>query len=248
VSRYLSVLLLGLAAACGSSRDLSVQVQVTGPDSQLTPVADLPVVVLPYDRDSIIAAMEAAAEYPRPHEAELDSLFRAFREVFIPFARVNLRERQLRDTLSALNARLDTLPRNSEEYREIYSAVTALHDSLPPIAERLHALTDSLDRVRRRANPRIDSLRREVDRWEDITFRGYEQATEATAKRTGLTPEQQTTGPRGWATFSLKGGPWWIYVRAWDASDPNAEWYWNVPVSGDTVRLTPENGVRRPRY
>lgn len=222
---------------------------MTDPDSQLTPVADLPVVVLPYDRDSIIDAMEARATSPRPHEAELDSVFRAFRDAFVPFARVTMAERQLRDTLAALNAMLDTLPRNGDAYREIYARVTSLHDSLPPIAERLHALTDTLDRVRRRANPRIDSLRRDVDRWEDTTFRGYEQATEAAAKRAGLTPEQQTTGPRGWATFHhLKGGPWWVYVRAWDATDPNAEWYWNVPVTGDTVRLTPENGVRRPRY
>jgi hypothetical protein len=31
-------------------------------------------------------------------------------------------------------------------------------------------------------------------------------------------------------------------------TDPNAEWYWNVPVQGDSLILSPENGRRRPRY
>jgi hypothetical protein len=43
-------------------------------------------------------------------------------------------------------------------------------------------------------------------------------------------------------------GRWWIYARAWDVQDPNAEWYWNVPVEGDSVVLTPANARRRPRY
>ena len=36
-----------------------------------------------------------------------------------------------------------------------------------------------------------------------------------------------------WAKLTLVPGRWWIYARSWDANDPNAEWYWNVPVDSD---------------
>jgi len=57
-----------------------------------------------------------------------------------------------------------------------------------------------------------------------------------------------TTGSTGWAGLTLPAGRWWIYARAWDTSDPNAEWYWNVPVQEDTVLLSSRTGRRRPRY
>ena len=46
----------------------------------------------------------------------------------------------------------------------------------------------------------------------------------------------------------LRGGPWWIYARSWDPDDPNAEWYWNVPVASDTVRLDRLHRRHGPGY
>lgn len=225
-----------------------MRVTVTGPDSLETPVSELAIIALPYNRDSIIQALESAAAGPRPHVAELDSLFAIFREPFVSYSAASMAERQLEDTLAALGAVLDTLPRNREEYRALYTRYTALHDSLPGVTARREELRERLGQVRSRVNPRIDSLRREVVQWENTTFASYEQETEAAARRSGKTPSQQITDATGWATFQLEGEDWWIYARAWDATDPNAQWYWNVPVTGDTVRLSSENGERRPRY
>ena len=48
--------------------------------------------------------------------------------------------------------------------------------------------------------------------------------------------------------FTLAPGTWWIYARAWDTSDPNSQWYWNVPSNADTILLSSRTGQRRPRY
>ncbi|MGH7656889.1 MAG: hypothetical protein ACREL6_01555, partial [Gemmatimonadales bacterium] len=80
---------------------------VTGPDSLETPVSELAIIALPYNRDSIIQALESAAAGPRPHVAELDSLFAVFREPFVSYSAASRAERQLQDTLAALGAVLD---------------------------------------------------------------------------------------------------------------------------------------------
>jgi hypothetical protein len=61
-------------------------------------------------------------------------------------------------------------------------------------------------------------------------------------------PSTDTTDASGWAHFTLAPGEWWLYARAWDTSDPNSEWYWNVPLQGDTLRLSSRSGRRQPRY
>ena len=50
------------------------------------------------------------------------------------------------------------------------------------------------------------------------------------------------------AFAKLMPGTWWITARAWDAGDPNAAWYWNLKVDGDSLALTPANARRLPRY
>lgn len=55
-------------------------------------------------------------------------------------------------------------------------------------------------------------------------------------------------GADGWAHFTLPAGDWWIYGRSWDATDPNAEWYWNLPVIDDTLLLSSRTGRQRRRY
>ena len=120
------------------------------------------------------------------------------------------------------------------------------------------SLTSAQERERsgpQRARPRArefvargDSLRLRVRQWEDSTYEGYDSIVAGLARRARREPVTDTTGADGWATFTLAPGRWWIYARCWDATDPNAEWYWNVPVTGDTLLLSSRTARRRPRY
>lgn len=225
-----------------------MQVLLPGLDGAPAPAPGVVLIALPYDRDSLIKALESRAATPRPSTALLDSLFARFRESYGALAAADAGVRALSDSQAALAKRLEGLDRKGEAYRQGYAAFTALGRALA-LAEKRR---DSANAVRQSARsafgPAADSARRALKGWEDSTYRDYERTTDRLAREAGVQPVTDTTGKDGHVTLSLKPSRWWIYARSWDATDPNAEWYWNVPVQGDSLTLSPANGRRRPRY
>ncbi len=227
-----------------------MRVFIPGPDGAEAPVAGVGVVALPYDRDSVLRALEARARTPRPTAiaATLDTLFQRFREPFSAFAAASERASRLRDSVSAARAELRSAaaPRRSE----LQARVARQSDSLAAAEQRLARARSALDEARRVLLPRIDSLRTRLRTWEDSTYQGYDSIVQGLAQRSGRQATTDTTGAEGRAHLRIAGGPWWLYARSWDAADPNAEWYWNVPVpsQGDTVKLDGRTGKWRPKY
>jgi hypothetical protein len=158
------------------------------------------------------------------------------------------RTERVRDSLDRLRARLESLPRNTPEYREEYAGFSRLNDSLASAQDRTERARQTLDRARAEFVDRSESLRARIRHWEDSTYRGYDSITRNLAARRRQDPRTDTTGGDGWARFQLPPGDWWIYGRSWDATDPNAEWYWNLPVTGDTLLLSSRTGRQRRRY
>jgi hypothetical protein len=205
-------------------------------------------IALPYDRDSVIAALEARAASPRPSTALLDSLFARFRDAYAAFATAEAELRVLQDSQAAATKRLEGLDRNSPAYREGSTALTAAARSRADAERRLAAAEARKQAARTAFGPSADSVRQALKGWEDSTYRDYERTTEGLARGSGVEPVTDTTGEDGHVTLTLRPSRWWIYARSWDVDDPNAEWYWNVPLTGDSVLLSPANGRRRPRY
>jgi hypothetical protein len=246
----LAVALVAFAGltACERPRDVAVRVSIPGPDSVETPVTGVGLVALPYDRDSVLAALEASAASPRPDTTALDSLFRAFRVPFINYTQTIQRTERLRDTLDQLRARIDSLPRSDPAYRDLYAGFSRLNDSLEAGQKQAERARQELDRARAQFIERSETLRARVRHWEDSTYRGYDSITRNLAARRRQDPRTDTTGGDGWARFHLPPGAWWVYGRSWDATDPNTEWYWNVPASDDTILLSSRTGRQRRRY
>jgi hypothetical protein len=240
------VALAGLTG-CERPRDVAVRVSIPGPDSVETPVTGVGIVALPYNRDSVLAALEARAT-PRPDTTTLDSLFRAFRVPFASYTAAVHRAEELRDSLERLRVALDSMPRNAPEYRGRYTAFSRLDDSLAAARKASERARQELDRARTEFAERGDPLRARVRHWEDSTYRGYDSITRGLAARRRQDPRTDTTGADGWAYFSLPSGDWWIYGRSWDATDPNTEWYWNLAVTEDTMLLSSRTGRQRRRY
>jgi hypothetical protein len=242
-------LLLGLSVvACGRPRDIAVRVSIPGPDSLETPVTGVGLVALPYDRDSVLKSLEASARTPRPHVAALDSLFRQFRAPFTAYSAATFRLGKLRDSVAEVKAALDSLPRNAPDYAVSYARFGRLSDTLKVAQAGTESARTALDRARSGFVARSESLRAEVRRWEDSTYRGYDSIVHNLAMKQNREPVTDTTGSDGWAHLRLEPGRWWIYARSWDATDPNAEWYWNLPLTGDTLLLSSRTGRRQPRY
>lgn len=234
--RYLPVVVLCLAAACRGP-EVSVRVSIPDLSGTETPLPDLMVTFLPYDRDSVIALLEERAG-PRPHTGELDSLFARFRVPFTAFVRLAaVRDRLLRER-DSLAAAGDPDPARA-------AAIADSLDRLAPDVERARA---ALERARADYWPRMDSLRQVVQHWSAAAYAGYDSMVRVLPGRRVATPVADTTDAAGWVTAELTKGRWWVTARSVDPTDPNAEWYWNLPVNRDTVLLNSRTGRNRPRY
>jgi len=240
------IFLLALTA-CGG-RDVRIEAAIPGPDSVDAPVAHLGFVALPYNRDSVLQAMEARSPRPAAITSRLDSLFQLYRDPFVVFASADYRVQKLQNSLARLKAELDSLPRSSPRYDTLYRAFTLGSDSLSLARRRRDDTQRAFGVVRVQLAKSIDSLRRQMGQWKDSTYRGYDSITRVLGSGLGHEPIADSTGADGSATLRLPRGDWWIYARSWDVWDPNSEWYWNVHVTGDKVVLDRASGRRMPRY
>lgn len=211
-------------------------------------MANLQLVALPYDRDSVLATFTARSPRPERETRQLDSLFAAFRGPFTTYASAAYRLQAAQRSLGDLKARLDSLPRQSPAYDTLYRRFAMESDSLAALQKRRDDAQRELSLARARIAPRIDSLRQLMSRWEDSTYRGYDSITKVLGSGLGREPMSDSTRADGKVTLRLPRGSWWIYARSWDAWDPYSEWYWNVPVTGERLVLDKNNGKRIPRY
>ncbi len=239
---------MAAVVACEGPRDVAVRVSIPGPDSIETPASAVGLVALPYDRDSVLAALEAAAGSKRPATAELDSLFAGFRGPFNAYSNATLQATALADSVARVKSQLDSIPRNAPEYAKLFATFERLTDSLTEAKRAAETARKNLEQARATIVPRSESLRAVIHHWEDSTYRGYDSLVRNLAAQRRQEPLTDTTDARGWASFRLGPGRWWIYGQAWDATDPNQRWYWNVPADADTVLLSSRTGKRRPRY
>jgi hypothetical protein len=232
--------------ACEHSHDMAVRVSIPGPDSMETPVTGVGLVALPYDRDSVLSRLREQARIPHPDTTTLDSLYAEFRGPFTGYSSATFRLGKLRDSLAMVQRELDTLGRDTPRYSVLYAQFHRLTDSISATETHTKAARAALDKARFTFVSRSESLRAAVRQWEDSTYRGYDSIVHGLSR--GREPVTDTTGADGWAHLRIKPGRWWIYARSWDATDPNSEWYWNVPASGDTLILSSRTGRRQPRY
>lgn len=241
------VVLLSVAA-CDGSHEVEIEVAIPGPDSVDTPVARLGLVALSYNRDSVLAVLEAANPRPAALTRQLDSLFELFRVPFSAYARAAYDVQILERSLGRLKQSLDSLPRGGAQYDSLYRRFAAGSDSLERAQERRDHTQRALAVTRNRLSAPLDSLRARMARWEDSTYREYGSITERLSSSLGREPLADSTDAWGKAKLRLPAGDWWIYAHSWDAWDPNSKWYWNVPVTGKRVVLDRTTGSRVPRY
>lgn len=239
------LLAIVLALAC-RPYETRVSVWAPGPDSLPSPVAHLPVVFLPYDRDSILRALEAKAP-PRPHRRELDSLLTLARSPLAGYLTASWRADSVRTAMAALRAVMDTASRNSATYRDAYARFSSLADSLPRFDQARSDAQARLGRSDAAVSARLAAVRADIQRWEDSTYRDYGPITTALTQKLGRAPIHATTDDVGTAVAALARGRWWVYVRAPDVLDPEGEWYWNAPVRGTILRLDRTNAIHRIR-
>jgi len=213
-----------------------------------TPLPGIEIAALPYDRDSVLTALEQRAPTGRPNTRQLDSLFQAFRDPFLRFSRAAWQVEQSQRRRDALAASRDAAAPGTPGRRELDLQLVRSDDSLRRLKPMLEQTRTALSAARDTLWPRIERLRSDVRRWEHSTYAGYDTIVRGVVQSRLRMGFADTTNATGWARLELNGAHWWIYARSPDPQDPNAQWYWNVPATADTLRLRPATGRHLPRY
>ncbi len=227
---------------------MAVQVLVPDLAGLDTPIPGVQVTLLPYDRDSLIRTMEQRVPTGRPNTQSLDSLFQAFHGPFLDMSRAAWLVERTGRRLDSVNTALAASTPGSPAALELATIRKPITDSLTRQNAGLERARSALAAARDTLWPRIERLRGEARAWEHSTYAGYDTLSRSQTTGRMRMIAADTTGASGWAHLRINEGTWWIHVRSPDPQDPNFEWYWNVPLVGDTLRLSPATGRHRPRY
>ncbi len=232
-----------LFAACGGG-DITLQVLTEGAD-ELQPVRDLPVEFLPFDRDSLFATLAAAAREPEPQvpaqlRQEFDSVLVLQQAWTVAEARWN----EVRDSLRQLSERMRRMDQRAREYRPLFQRFNAMEGREGGLNRQRASAFETFTSLQETNQRRLDSVRAVLEAWEDIAFQDYADVETALLDDLGREIAYDTTDASGSLTRRLPGGTWWVHARV---AIPAGELYWNVPTdaSTDTLRLSPQNAVRR---
>lgn len=240
----------GVLAACGGG-EVTVRVMSSSASQDSSrPVEGNVVTFLPYDRDSIFAAMTERAEEPEPEVPEdLLEQYDQVQEVGRQWRQAEQAWSQARDSLKGLSTRMDQLDTRSREYLELYKKFDQLEGQVNSLKQRKNQLFERFDSLQKATLSRADSMQAVIRSWEDEAFAGYVDITDSILEDKGVEIVRDTTDEQGYVTTSLGAGDWWVYTR--HEPGPFEELYWNLhlrPGEADTLVLSRENAEVRRKF
>ncbi len=242
---------LVVLVGCNRSTDLAVRVTTTDDEGNVTGRAQLPVRLLPYDRDSIFDALAAQADRPEPEPpqdlVELRDSIAAAQEAWRD---AESQWNEARSELQELSDRMQQMDRSSSEYFQAFQQFEELETRESRLGRQKDALFERFTELQSAYNERADSFAAVLSSWADLAFEDYGEIVDSLLEAQGREEHWDTTGGSGWAAFNVPGGQWWVHTRY---KLPFEELYWNLPTqleggSTDTLVLNEENAALRPVF
>jgi hypothetical protein len=250
-----AAVLTGGSAACGGT-DVVVLAQLEGVEAtagEQTAVAlgNLPVRLLPYDRDALFDSLSQAHTVPEPQVP--DTIFRLQNQVI-----ERQREWQnslgrwsaLRDSLETISRRMSQMNRGSGEYFALFRDFNDLADEVERLDRRSNEAFREFTTLQTRLNQEAREIQIQRELWADEAFAPVDSIIQARLDQRRVTEHVDTTGSNGVARFrNVRPGRWWVYARYDRQYD---ELYWNVPIEitrdeDVELRLTEQNAEARPK-
>jgi hypothetical protein len=239
---------LGLAA-CGGG-EVVVQASVERADGAVTPLPDLVVRALPYDRDALFTELEQA--HPTPQPAIPDSLNALQAEITRAQEEWSNAETiwgAARDSLKVLSDKMQGMNRASAQYNlafRDFNTQEAVEQRTRQLSQQAFARFEQLSR---RYNQESENIKLQRQQWADEAYASIDSVIDARMIEGGLKEYADTTDANGVAQFrGMKKGNYWVYAR-YDL--PYDELYWNLPVEVGsepvTVQLNRQTAQVRPK-
>ncbi|CAN5359705.1 hypothetical protein BH24GEM3_BH24GEM3_11770 [soil metagenome] len=257
MKRSLLVLLAALlplgTIGCGGGPRVSVHTAVDAAGTEgLANLADLPVRLVPYDRDAIFDSLEAA--YPEPQPAIPQDILeqqQAVQAAQTDWRTAEERWGTVRDSLRTLANEMQRMQqqglRGTPQYTQAFRRFEQLEGEERQVRQNMDASFARFDQMQRTVLTRADSVRSVREAWGDRAYTDFDRVVDARLQQTGRQEYADTTNAEGLVRFRAPRGRWWVYARY---TLPYEELYWNIPieVAGDSVRveLRRDNAEVRP--
>jgi hypothetical protein len=245
------VLLLG-TAACSSPEVVAEAAIVQQSTGETVALQDLPIRLLPYDRDAIFDSLEAASPTPEPAiPADLLQEREAVIAAQQAHAQAEARWGVVRDSLRTLSERTQQMIRQNlrgtPQYRTAFQQYTRLEAEEARVKQQADQAFATFTQLQEATIGRIDALRVAREQWADEAFRNFAEIVDAKLEQSGREELADTTDASGRVSFRAPEGQWWVYGRYTLLYE---ELYWNEPieVTGDStyILLSEENAELRP--
>lgn len=243
----------GLLAACGGG-EVVVQAAIrpeADDAAEPTPLPNLEVRAIPYDRDAIFDSLRTAYGEPEPEIPDsLSQLQDALVEAQEQLAESETRWNAARDSLKTLSDQMQQMSRGSPQYVVAYRDFNAQETIEQQQRRLMEQANQRYTQMLSAFNEQSAAIRARRQAWGDEAFASVNEVIEARLEASGLTEHWDTTDGNGVVRFEgLKQGDWWIHAR-YDL--PYTELYWNVPVQVEgsdpvTLILNRQNAQVRPK-
>ena len=239
-------------AACGQPEVVVEAYMPQDGAAEPTRLGDLPVRLLPYDRDAIFDSLQQAFSEPEPPiPAEITQAQEQVQRAQDEWRVAEERWNTVRDSLRVLSQTTQSLSqrglRGTPQYVTAFQQFGRLEGEERAVKQRMDAAFARFDQLQRQTLSQVETVRAVREAWAERAFAEYDQVVAAKLQQLDREELADTTNANGLAAFRAPKGRWWVYARY---TLPYQELYWNVPleVTGDStlVSLTPANAQRRP--
>lgn len=242
----------GVAAltACGNA-DVVIETRTEGEGGEPTPIAQLEVRALPYDRDAIFDSLEAAYAEPRPEIPDsLEDLQNRVAQAQQAWREAETQWNTARDSLRTLSDAMEGMARQSPAYRVAFLDFSEQEEREAAAQQASEDAFAAFDGLQQSYNAQVEQVAARREQWADEAYEGIGDVIAARLEELGHEEITDTTDASGAVTLSLEPGQWWIHARYDLLFD---ELYWNVPVDaprGDPITVTLDRSTAeiRPQF
>lgn len=250
MKRSLFSLLAGtlFLTACGPAEAV-VSVQLQSADGEPTPVGDLEVQLIPFDRDAVFDSLETAYGTPEPEvPAEVLEAQLAIAAAQAEWQTQLQNEANLREELQGISDELDQAVNGTATYRMLFRDFNDVEARLNRASRAAETAFEEFTELQEANFAAADSVRVLRQAWADDAFAEYDMAAMQRIEATGLDIVVDTTDASGVARIAVKAGTYWVHARM---NQVNTELYWNqmVEIVGGepfVITLDTSNAQERP--
>lgn len=241
-----------VAAGCGQPQVVAEAAIAEEGTGERLALGDLPIRLLPYDRDAIFDSLEAAYSVPEPPiPPEILMQQEQVQEAQSEWRVAEERWSTVRDSLRILSENLTQMQnqglRGTPQYAAAFSQFGTLEAEERRVNQAMEQAFARFDALQQATLAAADSVRVQRDMWAEQAYADFNSVIAQKLRESGKQELADTTNAQGVIRVQVPKGRWWVYSRY---TLPYEELYWNVPieVSSDStyIGLSRENAQIRP--